>query len=105
MYGASTRVHVLQLEQNRKIVMEWGDEGKRAIVEWTFESRPDGTCVIDITKYGFAGAADEVTAEAIDSSSGFSLVLANAKAYLEHGINLNLIHDRFPDAHVAAASP
>ena len=29
---------------------------------------------------------------------GFSLVLANAKAYLEHGIKLNLIFDKAPDA-------
>jgi len=29
----------------------------------------------------------------------FALVLAGAKAFLEHNINLNLIADRFPDAH------
>jgi len=31
------------------------------------------------------------------SAAGFELVLAGLKAYLEHGIELNLIADRFSD--------
>lgn len=102
MYGVSTRVHVRELEENRRIAMEWGDDGKRSTVEWTFEVRPNGTSLVDVTNHGFTGTTNEVVSEAIDSSSGFSLVLANAKAWLEHGIDLKLIHDRFPDGHVAA---
>ena len=34
--------------------------------------------------------------EAIDSMQGFSLVLAGAKAFLEHGIELNLVADHAP---------
>lgn len=101
MYGASTHVHVRELEANRRIVMEWGDDGRRSTVEWTFETRPNGTSLVDVTNHGFTGTADENVSEAIDSSSGFSLVLANAKAWLEHGIDLRLIYDRFPDGHVA----
>ena len=44
--------------------------------------------------------ADSVVAEAIDSMGGFSLVLANAKAFLEHNIDLKLIPDHAPDSHV-----
>jgi uncharacterized protein YndB with AHSA1/START domain len=101
MYGVSTRVRVLELEQNRRIVIEWGDEGKRSTIEWKFESRPDGSSLVDVANFGFVGTAEEVVGEAIDTSSGFSLVLANAKALLEYGIDLNLIYDRFPDGHVA----
>lgn len=100
MYGAATRVHVHELEPNRRIVMEWGNEAKRSTVEWNFESRPNGTTLVDLENSGFVGTAEEVVAEAVDASSGFSLVLANAKAFLEHGIKLNLIDDRFPDGHV-----
>jgi len=35
--------------------------------------------------------------QALDSTGGFVLVLAGAKAFLEHGIALNLVADRFPD--------
>ncbi len=31
-----------------------------------------------------------------DSTQGFSLTLAGAKAWLEHGIQLNLVADRHP---------
>ena len=34
--------------------------------------------------------------QAIDSMQGFSLVLAGAKAFLEHDIRLNLVADRYP---------
>lgn len=100
MYGVSTRVQVVELEKHRRIVLEWGDESKRSIVEWTFENRLDGTSLVNITNFGFVGTPEEVVAEAIDSSSGFSLVLANAKSFLEHGVNLNLIYDCFPDGHI-----
>lgn len=103
-FGVSTRVHVLELEKNRRIVMEWGDDGKRSTVVWTFVSRSDGTSLIEIANLGFVGTTEEVVVEAIDTSSGFSLVLANAKALLEHGINLNLIDDRFPDGHEETAA-
>jgi len=47
----------------------------------------------------FSGNGDEVVKQALDSTGGFTLVLAAAKALLEHNINLNLIADRFPDGH------
>jgi hypothetical protein len=33
--------------------------------------------------------------KAVDLTGGFALVLVAAKAYLEHGINLNVVADRF----------
>jgi NAD(P)-dependent dehydrogenase (short-subunit alcohol dehydrogenase family) len=39
-------------------------------------------------------------AKALDSTGGFALVLAEAKAFLEHNIVLNLIADRFKDGHI-----
>jgi hypothetical protein len=37
--------------------------------------------------------------QALGSTNGFALVLAGAKAVLEHGITLNLIADRFPPSY------
>jgi hypothetical protein len=55
--------------------------------------------MVTVSNSDFAGfSADELVPVAIDSMGGFSLVLANAKAYLEHGIQLNLIFDKAPDA-------
>jgi uncharacterized protein (DUF2249 family) len=40
----------------------------------------------------------------MDSTAGFELVLVELIAYLEHGIELNLIIDRFPEDLVSQPS-
>lgn len=103
MYAASADVQVLELEQNRRILFEWDDPPTQ--VEWTFEARADGSTLVRIVNRGFTGSGDEMVARALDSNGGFSFVLAAAKAYLEHGIELNLVADHAPEAHVAGWEP
>ena len=98
MYGASTHAHVRALEQDARILIEWDDPATR--VEWTFSARGDGATFVTIANSGFSGSGDEMVANALDAMGGFSFVLAAAKAYLEHGIELNLVGDHAPDAHV-----
>lgn len=101
MYGASAVVRVREIEPDRRIVIDWGSAGEPATrVEWTFEARADGTLVV-VTNTGFQGTADEVVAQALDSTGGFTFLLSGAKALLEHGVELNLVADHHPDAHVA----
>ena len=59
--------------------------------------RPDQTTFVSITNSDITGNADEVAQHAVASTEGFTFVLAGAKAWLEHGIELNLVADRFPD--------
>lgn len=97
MYDVSMQVAVKAVEQDRRILIEWGNPGAATTVEWQFTARPDHTTFVDITNRGFQGNGDEVVKQALDSTGGFVLVLAGAKAFLEHGIALNLVADRFPD--------
>jgi uncharacterized protein YndB with AHSA1/START domain len=99
MYDHSVDVSVKAIEENKRILIEWGAYGARTTVEWIFTSRPDHTTLVSVTNNGFSGDGDEVVKQALDSTGGFALVLAGAKAFLEHNINLNLIADRFPDGH------
>ena len=96
MYGISIPVTVKAIEPHRRILVEWPGYGSPTTVEWTFQSLADGTTFVRITNSGFTGNGDEVAKQAIDSTQGFSLVLAGLKALLEHGIQLNLVADRFP---------
>ncbi|MDE2862541.1 MAG: SRPBCC family protein [Chloroflexota bacterium] len=96
LYGASTTVRVLALEQDKRIYIEWdvGSENPSR-VEWTFEDRGvDGTYV-SVVNNGFDGDADDLIGRVVDATGGFALVLAAAKAYLEHGVALNIVADRF----------
>lgn len=95
MYGASAEVSVKAVEPDRRILIEWPTP-----VEWTFTARGDDATVVNIAASGFTGTDDERVAKAIDSMGGFSFVLAGCKAWLEHGIALNLTGDHHPDGHV-----
>lgn len=97
MYGVHADVNVREVDINRRILIEW-DNG--VAVEWILEARDDETTLVCIRNSGFRGTDDEVVAKAIDSMGGFTSLLAAMKAYLEHGIELNLVADHHPDAHV-----
>ena len=95
MYGVSAEVQVEAIEPDRRILIKWPTP-----VEWTFAPRGDGATFVRITASGFSGTDDEQVAQAIDAMGGFSLTLAACKAWLEHGIELNVVLDHDPDAHV-----
>lgn len=97
MYGLSATVNVKAVERHRRILIEWDEPP--CPVEWLFEARADETTLVTIRNSGFSGSDDEKVAKALDSMEGFALLLAGLKAYLEHGINLNLVADCHPDGH------
>jgi uncharacterized protein YndB with AHSA1/START domain len=96
MYGVGDDVDVKAIEPNRRIVFEWSFP-KSNMVEMTFTPRAKGT-MVSITNSGLRG--DDLIGEALDLTQGWNLVLAAAKAWLEHGINLKLVADKAPDHNV-----
>ena len=97
MYSVFANVTVLALEPNKRILVEWGGENEQpTTVEWVFKSLADDTTFVTITNSGFYGDLTSQIKQALDSTEGFTLVLAGLKAWLEHGIQLNLTADRFP---------
>ena len=97
MYGHSVPVTAKVLEQGKRIVIEWAGYSGPTLVEWTFAPYAGGATFVSITERGFTGTGDELVKQVTDSTQGFSLVLAGLKAFLEHGIRLNLVADRFPE--------
>jgi uncharacterized protein YndB with AHSA1/START domain len=97
MYNFSVPVRVKEVEQNKRIVVEWDAYEDPSTIEWVFTARPDDTTFVSIRNSGFGGPGDEAVKKALDSTEGFTFVLAGLKAWLEHGIELNLVRDRFPD--------
>lgn len=96
MYNATAVVNVKEIETNKRILVEWGDVGAMTELEWTFTPYENDSTFVSITNSGFQGDGDSVVAQALDSSSGFTIVLDGAKVWLEHNINSNLIVDKFP---------
>lgn len=96
-YEFSVDVDVKEVEPNDRILVEWSGYGYPTPIEWTFIKRSDSTTFVKVTNKGFRGSVEEAAQTAADATEGFSFVLAGAKAWLEHRIELNLVPDRFPD--------
>jgi uncharacterized protein YndB with AHSA1/START domain len=99
MFGVSAEVSVKALEANKRLLIEWSSSGgDPTTVEWLFAARAGDTTFVTITESGFSGGGDEVVKKALGSQGGFTFLLSGAKAFLEHGIALNLSADHAPDA-------
>lgn len=99
MYGVSTDVRVIAIEENKRIHIEWGEDEDYTSVEWSFTPWGEDETFVSITNSGFKG--EDIVSQAIDSMGGFTMVLCELKALLEHGVVLNLVADRAPDGHVS----
>lgn len=93
MYGVKNVVKVHQIIPNQLIRTEWGDPSVN--VDYEFKTMENGTLVV-IKSYGFSQAGEDLLKVINDNTGGFTTVLDGCKAYLEHGINLRLIEDKFP---------
>ena len=93
MYGVKNNVTVLEIIHNHLIKTEWGDPASK--VDYEFKEMEKGTFVV-IKSYGFTQTGEDLLKTVNDNTGGFTTVLDGCKAYLEHGINLRLIEDKFP---------
>jgi uncharacterized protein YndB with AHSA1/START domain len=96
MYNHSVTVFVKSLQPLKKIIIDWGNDGELTTVEWTFKKINDSETFLSIVHTGFKGVQDKIISQVRDSTEGFAIVLAGLKAWLEYGIQLNLVADRFP---------
>jgi uncharacterized protein YndB with AHSA1/START domain len=96
MYGAADDIHVRSAQSGRALAFDWGGEGALSRVDWTFTPLDDGRTTVLVVNSGFHGDADAQVAQALDSNGGFSTVLCAAKAWLEHGLDIRVVEDKFP---------
>lgn len=89
--GSETDVEVVESEPGHLLLLRWA---AGQLLRFAFEDRADGT-LVSVHLDGFEG--DDAAGQAIDAISGFALVLASLKIWLEHGLDANLMYDRFPD--------
>ena len=99
MYDVTGNVRVKEFEQDRLLIIEWGPaDGNMTTFEVRFDPHPGDTTFVDIKETGYTGeTGDEIVAQALGSTGGFSWMLSALKALLEHDIILRVVGDRFPD--------
>lgn len=94
MYNLTIPVFVKKIKVNEKIVIEW--QTPSTTVEFNFKTLSTGFTYVVIQNFGFDETAADIIATLKDTVGGFTTVLDGLKAYLEYGINLNLILDKYP---------
>jgi len=88
MYNVSAKVLVKEIIQNKLISIEWGEPSTK--VDFEFKAISDKSTYVEIKNHGFHQTGDELIEAIKNNTGGFTTVLDGLKAYLEHGIKLNL---------------
>ena len=101
MYGFVSTAAVTDFEPDRRLAVIWGEGDEATNVEWAFEARGPDQTVVTVAQSGFSGEGDARVAAALDGMNGFTLLLAGAQIWLEHGIEPRFVLDRHPDMRVA----
>lgn len=94
MYNVSAAVTVEKIIENTLIQIDWGDPMPK--VQFAFTALDETSTYVTIKNYGCKATGREFIDTLLGQLGGFTTVLDGLKAYLEHGINLNLIGDKFP---------
>jgi uncharacterized protein YndB with AHSA1/START domain len=96
MFGVSDQGLVKEVEENSRILIEWGGDDGSTTVEFRFIPWRDEATYVQITESGLSGDGDELVAYVAGSTGGFYQVLCALKALLEHDVVLTVILDHAP---------
>lgn len=95
-YDIYIEVTTKTIKPNKLIIMEWPGYSGPTTVTWKFRE-VDGGTFLDVEETGWTGTGDELVGFVRDSTEGFTWTLAGMKAWLERGLELNFVADRFPE--------
>lgn len=98
-FGIKATISVTEVKQNKLIRFRWpsgeGESDFRS-VDISFEPTSEETTFVRVVESGFDKNDNRLVENIAGQTEGWALVLSGMKAWLEHGINLNLISDHKP---------
>jgi len=92
-YHADVPVRVLKVEENKEIVISWGEKEQETTVSFHFVSPNSSSTILEVTESGFGEDVD--FQNLLGQKEGWIYMLTCLKAYLENGSNnlrASLIH-------------
>ncbi|GAA5521361.1 SRPBCC family protein [Aliifodinibius salicampi] len=99
-FGVSADITVTKIEDNKLIQFQWPsgeEESAYRTVRLSFESKAGGTTFVQVIESEFDKNDEQLINKIAGQTEGWALVLSAMKAWLEYGINLNLISDHKPN--------
>lgn len=95
-YEAEGLIHVLELEENKRIVFSWGEEhNEETVVTITLVDVEHKDTLVEVNESGFKENDPELVNKLLGQKEGWVYMLSCLKAYLEHGVNdlrASLVH-------------
>ncbi|WHY96428.1 SRPBCC family protein [Peribacillus simplex] len=86
-YDAEVVIHVLEVEENRKIVFSWGGNDQETIVTITLKELDEMRTRIEVNESGLKEDDPELINKMIGQKEGWVYTLTCLKGYLENGVN------------------
>ncbi|WCK53934.1 SRPBCC family protein [Aneurinibacillus sp. Ricciae_BoGa-3] len=86
-YDAQGDIKILEIEENKKIVFQWGTDGKGHIVTITLKELDNDSTIIEVNEAGFNENDEQLIGILLDNKEGWVYMLTCLKGYLEFGIN------------------
>jgi uncharacterized protein YndB with AHSA1/START domain len=87
-------VQVKAVNPPHRIAWEWdGPDGTVTRVTFSFDETEDGDTILTVEESGFSGSDENMIERALDSTGGFNQVIIAAKAFIEHGVSVNVVAD------------
>lgn len=84
-YNAQLAIEVKEIEENKKIVFQWGANGEGHIVTITLKELDDSSTIIEVNEEGFNENDKELISQLLDNKEGWVFMLTCLKGYLEFG--------------------
>ncbi|WP_459501088.1 SRPBCC family protein [Bacillus sp. C1] len=94
-YNAEVVIHVLEIEENKKIVFSWGGYDEETVVTVTLNELNHTSTMIEVNESGLKEDDPGIVTKMMGQKEGWVYVLTCLKGYLENGINnlrASLIH-------------
>ena len=85
-YNAEGVIHVLEVEENKKIIFSWGADGEETVVTITCKELDHSSTIIQVQEAGLKEDDPELINKMLGQKEGWVYMLTCLKAYLENGV-------------------
>ena len=85
-YDAEVVIHVLEVEENRKIEYSWGGNAQETVVTITLKELDNTSSIIEVNESGLKEDDPEIIKKMIGQKEGWVYTLTCLKGYLESGV-------------------
>lgn len=85
-YNAELDIKVIDIDENKKIVFNWGPAEDEHTVTITMNELDDSNTIIEVNEEGFNENDHDLLHKMVDNKEGWVFVLTCLKGYLEFGV-------------------